>query len=409
MDRISERYLIFIIFLVQYITIYEFVIINPLAPDYILELGILSSDVGLVAGSYSLSAAISGIIAVTFIDNYDRKKVLLYSLVGLLLGTIICLASFNFTTFILATILKGMFTGPATTIALAILTDAITPAKRGKALSKVMTAFPLVAAVGVPISLEISNVFDNWRLALAINIAVIIGTIYMVFKKMPEFKSHLVDIKPIKLIQRYQNIFNKWHYVMALFLSFVSYFAGFLLIPNLPNYFIFNLDYPRENLGLLYMIGGLISFFSLRIVGTLIDKNNSKWIIISLISVMLANLYFQFFSQFINLPIIVFFVIFMLCMSSRNIVISTLATKIPSNYDRASFFSIFNVCVNTGAGLGGFVSSLLLTEGANLELIHIERVALLSMAATILIPFIIFSIEKMIKKWQEVEPEVPTL
>ena len=40
-----------------------------------------------LVGAYTLTAAASGFVSAFYVDNYDRKKVLIYAFIGFLLGT----------------------------------------------------------------------------------------------------------------------------------------------------------------------------------------------------------------------------------------------------------------------------------------------------------------------------------
>jgi len=395
-QKISDRSFIFIVFLIQYIAFYELIVISPLAPDYLQNLGILTSDIGIVSGSFSLAAAISGIIAVTFIDNYDRKTLLVYCLIGILVGSATTIFASNFHEFLLAVVVKGMFCGPATTIALAMLSDCIPSGKRGSAVAKVMSSYPVVTGFAVPLTLEISHAFSNWRMALSINLIFIIASILLVVFKVPNFKSHIQRDIINKKLKRYSNLLGNSKYVLTLMLTFTSYFSGFLLIPHLINYFIFNLNFPRDSLALLCTLGGIISFIAMKIVGSLVDKKNIKVILFYLVLIVVINIYIQFFMPSLRMPIILFDVVFMMCMSSRNIVISAINTKVSSASDRASFLSLYNVCVSLGIASGGYASSLILSEGANLEIVNIEQVALMSIATAMMIPLIALKIEGLV-------------
>src|SRR5260221_10337886 len=48
--------------------------------------------------------------------------------------------------------------------------------------------------------------------------------------------------------------------------------GGFILIPNISAYVQFNLAYPRERLELLYLAGGVVSFFASRAAGAMVDR-----------------------------------------------------------------------------------------------------------------------------------------
>lgn len=405
--KISEKAVTVIIFLVMYITTYEFVVINPLAPDYIIELGILTSEVGMIVGSYSLAAAVSGLTAITFIDKHDRKKILTFCLIGVLIGDIFSILSVNFVTFLLSTIFKGFFAGPATAIGLAILSDVVAPERRGRAMSKTTSSFPVVAAIGVPVALEISNITGMWRLAFVLNAVFIAIALIVISKNLPSINKHLESAVPMKVIDRYKNILTKYSYMMTIGLNLLSFFAGFLLIPHLANYLIFNTGYPREKLGLLYMIAGGVSFFTMRLVGVLNDKYGSLTVIGGLSIIAITSIYFEFISA-IKVPAIIFLTVFMLSMSSRNVIIGALSTRIPTQHDRASFFSLFNVANHIGVGLGGFVSSVILVEGSALELQNITTVALLSICFISLVPVLVHIIERYLRRQVIKVEELPT-
>ena len=51
--------------------------------------------------------------------------------------------------------------------------------------------------------------------------------------------------------------------------------AGFMLIPNMTAYWLLNRDYPRDDLGLLYLDGGAITFFTQRLAGQLTETHRA--------------------------------------------------------------------------------------------------------------------------------------
>src|SRR3954469_19242460 len=80
---LSERRLLFLIGAVQFVNILDFVMVMPLGPDLARSLGMRSSDLGLVGGSYTAAAAVSGLIGSLFLDRFDRRSALAVALVGL--------------------------------------------------------------------------------------------------------------------------------------------------------------------------------------------------------------------------------------------------------------------------------------------------------------------------------------
>src|SRR4051812_4770908 len=82
-----ERRVLLLMALVQFINIWDFMIVMPLGPDFARALGIGAEHIGWISGSYSISAAIVGVLSARFLDRFDRRSVLLYNLSGLTLAT----------------------------------------------------------------------------------------------------------------------------------------------------------------------------------------------------------------------------------------------------------------------------------------------------------------------------------
>src|SRR5450756_3253430 len=80
-----QRYLLLTLAGIQFSHILDFMIMMPLGPILIKAFGIGTHEFGLLVASYSFSAALSGLFAATFIDRFERKRLLLvmFGLFGL--------------------------------------------------------------------------------------------------------------------------------------------------------------------------------------------------------------------------------------------------------------------------------------------------------------------------------------
>src|SRR5262245_56130429 len=72
----SERRIVFLIGAVHFINVLDFMMVMPLGPDFARQLGIPSSQLGLVGGSYTAAAAAAGIAGAFFLDRFDRRRAL---------------------------------------------------------------------------------------------------------------------------------------------------------------------------------------------------------------------------------------------------------------------------------------------------------------------------------------------
>src|SRR5207253_401505 len=159
----SERTVIFLIGAVQFVNILDFMMVLPLGPFFAGPLGIPASRIGVVGGSYTAAAALSGIACSFFLDRFDRRKALGVAVAGLVAATALGGFSTGFAWMISARVLAGLFGGPATSLSLSIVADVIPAERRGKALGAVMGAFSVAAVLGVPTGLELAR-WGGWRL-----------------------------------------------------------------------------------------------------------------------------------------------------------------------------------------------------------------------------------------------------
>src|SRR3990172_9104102 len=106
-----ERYLLLTLAGIQFSHILDFMIMMPLGPILIAAFGIGTHEFGLLVASYSFSAALSGLLAATFVDRFERKRLLLtmFALFGL--ATLACGLAPGYATLLFARGLARIFGG----------------------------------------------------------------------------------------------------------------------------------------------------------------------------------------------------------------------------------------------------------------------------------------------------------
>jgi len=125
----TPRGLVLLVAAVQFVNILDFMMVMPLGPDFAVSLGIPTSRIGVLGGAYTLSAAVAGILGARILDRFDRRTALAVAMLGLVVGTALGGLSVGLFTLLGARLLAGVFGGPATSVALAIV--ASTDASRG--------------------------------------------------------------------------------------------------------------------------------------------------------------------------------------------------------------------------------------------------------------------------------------
>ena len=73
----TEGRVIALVTLLQFINIMDFMMVMPLGPDFALALGMDVSNVGIVAGAYTLMAAVVALFGAQYLDRFDRRPALL--------------------------------------------------------------------------------------------------------------------------------------------------------------------------------------------------------------------------------------------------------------------------------------------------------------------------------------------
>src|SRR5258708_2596317 len=131
--------------------------VMPMGPDFAVALGIDTSHLGYIGGSYTAAAAVSGLIGSLFLDRFDRRKVLAVAMLGLVVGTASGALATGLYSLMAARIVAGMFGGPATSIALSIIADVVPPSRRGKAIGAGLTAFAVPSVPGWPPRLQMGR------------------------------------------------------------------------------------------------------------------------------------------------------------------------------------------------------------------------------------------------------------
>lgn len=383
MRTASERTVLTLLASVQLVNVLDFMMVMPLGPDFARALGIPTSQLGLVGGSYTAAAAVAGVAGALFLDRFDRRSALIFALGGLFLGTAAGGLAWDLPSMMAARLLAGAFGGPATSLSLSIVADLVPPERRGRALGTVMGAFSIAAVLGVPLGLELAHL-GGWRtpfFAVAVlGLAVAAGARAL----LPPLRAHLARGVAPSVLPRMRPVV-----LLSLACTASAMMASFALVPNLAAWLQFNAGWPRERLGLLYMAGGAVTFFSMRIAGRLVDRFGSPRVGAGATVLFVAVLAAAFLPARPALPVVLVFVGFMLGNSTRNVSLSSLATRVPLPDERARFLSVQSAAQHLASAAGAVLSTRLLSEGPGGRLVGVERVALFTMALALALPLLL--------------------
>ncbi len=377
----SERLIIFLVGAIQFVNVLDFVMVMPLGPDFAAALGISTSRIGIVGGSYTAAAAVSGVIGSLFLDKFDRRRALAVAMLGLVVGTALGGFATGLTSLLMARVVAGAFGGPATSLSLAVIADAIPPARRGKAMGAVMGAFSVASVLGVPAGLELARHF-GWRapfFAVAgLGLVLAMTAIFL----MPAMREHLNAPRregpKVKLLDSTTAI--------SLLNTALVMSGVFAVVPNISAFVQHNMGYPRERIGLLYLVGGVASFIAMRLVGAMVDRFGSTWMIVLGTLLHVIALATAFIHPLASLPVLLIFTVYMLSGSVRMVPMQALASRVPRPEQRARFMSAQSAVQHAASAAGAMLASWVLVAAPDGKLQGMSQVAWGALVVACLVP-----------------------
>jgi predicted MFS family arabinose efflux permease len=261
-----ERYLLLTLAGIQFSHILDFMIMMPLGPVLIKAFGIGTHEFGLLVASYSFSAAFSGLLAATFIDRFERKRLLLtmFGLFGL--ATLACGLAPGYATLLIARGLAGTFGGVMGAMVQTIVGDAIPFARRAKAGGIVATAFSLSTVAGVPLSLWLANHFQ-WRAPFILIAILTVLFILVGLRILPELRYHISDKKRAHPFSAMFEVLRDPNHLRALLFSALLIFSGFTVIPYITIYAVGNVGLSLHDIPFIYLAGGAATLITARLIG----------------------------------------------------------------------------------------------------------------------------------------------
>ena len=256
---------------IQFTHIVDFMIMMPLGPQLTRLFGISFAEFGLLVSTYTVAAGISGLFATTFVDRFDRKRLLVVLYALFALTTVACGLAPTYGWLMAARIASGFFGGVLSTMTQTIIGDVIPFARRGRATGIVMTSFSVATVAGVPASLFFANLW-GWHFAFfgigLLCVAVGVLAIYSV----PKLDAHVAHAKDKHVLHAMGQVLSEPNQRMALWLSGAMMFAAFTIVPYITLYIQNNHVMAPNEIPWLYFCGGLVTLFSGRWVGGLTDR-----------------------------------------------------------------------------------------------------------------------------------------
>ncbi|MFM2252121.1 MAG: hypothetical protein RJB68_458 [Pseudomonadota bacterium] len=266
-----ERWLLITLAGIQFTNILDFMIMMPLGPALTSLFRISDAQFGLLVSAYTLAGGASGLLASTYIDKFDRKRLLLvlYSLFAL--STLACGIAPSYEALMVARVFAGLFGGVLSALSQTIVGDVIPFERRGRAMGVVMTSFSVSTVAGVPLGLFLAAQF-GWHMPFLLIAAICVLFAVFAFLTLPALNSHLQGHADASAWGRISEVLQDRNHLKAFSFSALLMFSGFTVIPYITIFMQTNVGLRADQVPYVYLCGGVATLITARWFGGLADS-----------------------------------------------------------------------------------------------------------------------------------------
>lgn len=380
-----EKRLLWLLALTQFTIIMDFMVMMPLGPQIMQAFQISPAAFATAVSAYSWCAGLSGLFAVTYIDRFDRRRLLLVVYALFALSNLICALADSYELLLAARAFAGITGGVLGSVVMAIVSDAIPAHRRGAAMGIIMTAFSLAAIAGVPAGVVLGAHF-GWAAPFFLLVVLSIIVWVAALQIIPSLAGHLSK-HPAPLSQvlpQLWSLFSNTRHLNAFAFTFTMMVSQMLVIPFIAPTLVANHGVQPGMLAWIYMAGGAATFFTSRLVGRMADRYGNRRVFrVAVLLSALPVLLVTHMPDFSFIWILVLFTCFMVTVSGRFVPMQALMTTVPEPARRGAFLSANSAVQSLGTGCGAWLGGMMLTTTANGQIVGYGTVGLTAVGLAI--------------------------
>lgn len=275
---------------------------------------------------------------------------------------------------------------------MAVLAESVPGDFRGRAMGIAGSAFALSSIAGVPFGLILS-LWGGWQLPFYVLGAIMLLMAGLVAWILPS--APIPQSKPwpgtLKFIGRERTL-------LAYGLLATVSGGSFLLIPSFATYMQFNLDFPREDMSLIYLVAGAVTLVAQQLAGWMSDKwslTATSWIGLAIITISLVT-GFMFDPPLISIWI--FFPLFMVAGAMRIVAANTASSLVPEPHERAAHMALQSSVRHACSGAAGVASAWVLTVGPDGALSNVPLLATVTLLVACAQPLLMRRLEPQLSR-----------
>jgi predicted MFS family arabinose efflux permease len=379
-----ERYLLLTLSGIQFSHILDFMIMMPLGPILMGEFGISTHQFGFLVASYSFSAALAGLLASTFVDKFERKRLLLAIFLLFGLATLACGLAPSYVMLLIARGLAGAFGGIMGAMVQTLVGDLIPFERRATASGIISAAFSLSTVAGVPLSLWLANHFA-WRAPFILIACITALFLVIAQRSLPDVRHHLSAEKRAHPFSAMFEVLGDANHLRALLFTILLLFSGFTVIPYITVYAVSNVGIALNDIPYVYLAGGAATLFTSRRIGRIADaKGKMK---IYRILAFAATLPLFAVTHIGAAPLWLWVsctTAFFVLVSGRMIPAMAIITSSAIPKLRGTFMSLNAAMQQLASGMAAMLAGLITSQGPSGQLIGYDKVGYVAIFANLL-------------------------
>ncbi len=252
-------------------------ILPPLLPLIIIELGLSLTEAGLLMSSFMFGYAAMQLPSGFLSDRFGRKIVLSLGMVGYSVTTFLSGISPSFSLLLVCRILTGVFQGTHLSVANALLSDFFPPNRRGRAIGIHESGPNVGATIAVPFATLIGAT-SGWRNAFITASLPGILMAVLFFVLVPSSSREHDNNARQDSVSRTS---FKWKSLLPFIVAFSAYgLANWALYTFVPTY-LSTKGIPLVSVGFIFATLPFVGIFSKMFGGTLSDRIGRGKVIVS--------------------------------------------------------------------------------------------------------------------------------
>lgn len=368
---------------VQFTHILDYMIIMPLGPGLMREFSLSPAQFSHLVAAYGGSAAAAGLAGAFFIDRLDRKRALVWLYAGFALATLACALAPTHQTLLAARLAAGACGGLAGSVVVAMVADVVPPERRGRGMAFVMSAFPIASVAGVPLGIALSNHL-GWHAPFFLLVALAGPILFAITRWLPRL-APAANSSRVSAWSRMRSLLAEKTHWRGFAVTAALVAASGCIIPFMAPSLVANAGVTPEALPLVYLFGGVATFFSTPFVGRLTDRHDKLRVLtVMTVPAVAATLLVTRLGPAPLWIVLAATTLFFVGMSSRFGPATTLVANSVEPRFRGGFMSLNSAVQQGSSAAANLVAGALITRDAAGHLVGYARVGWLAVGGFLL-------------------------